>query len=103
MVIADAENTVFRPAIGARSGVFVREIGPSIPISAVVLAYGTPGALGQIGAPTLPVLQTRFGFAQADMFGGVEARHSTGELNCTVLAASADRHFLFVSKGRGGI
>src|ERR1700736_6032672 len=46
MAVADASNTVFSPAVRARSGVVMRKIFPSRTVGAVVLAYGAPLPLG---------------------------------------------------------
>jgi hypothetical protein len=53
-VIADPRDAVLAPAIGARSGVIVREVVPRVAAGAVVLADRAPLPLAQIRAPRLP-------------------------------------------------
>ncbi len=56
LAIANAEQAVFAPAIGAAARMIVREIRPATPIRGVVFAHGAPLPLGKIRAPALPVL-----------------------------------------------
>src|SRR5581483_4196195 len=55
MAVADARQAVFIPAVDARTGVIVREIIPGLAGGAVVLTHRSPGALGHVRAPALPV------------------------------------------------
>src|SRR5579884_1397864 len=75
MVVANAENAVFGPAVGARARLIVREVGPGGSIRAVVLANGSPGAFRKIGTPAPPMLGVRFGFREALHFGEIERVH----------------------------
>src|SRR5438874_50023 len=54
--VADSREAVLVPAVGAGPGVVVRQVLPGpILIGAIVLPDGAPGALGEVGAPALPV------------------------------------------------
>jgi hypothetical protein len=70
MVIGDAEETVFGPAIDARACVIVREELPGGSVRAVVFADRAPGALGEIGTPALPVFDAFFRFGEALLLAG---------------------------------
>lgn len=54
LVVADARDAVLAPAVGARACLVVGEVRPGVTAVAVVLPYGPPLALAQIGAPTAP-------------------------------------------------
>jgi hypothetical protein len=56
MAIANATQSVFRPAIGPRTRMIVREITPSVAGRTVVFADSAPGSLGKIRPPAFPVL-----------------------------------------------
>ena len=62
VAVADAGQSIFVPAVGAGTGVVVREIFPGVSVRAVVFAHGAPGALAEVGPPALPVLPARSGF-----------------------------------------
>ena len=47
-------EAVLAPAVGARAGVVVGEVAPRVAAGAVVLAHGSPGALGEVRAPVPP-------------------------------------------------
>ncbi len=68
MVVADAEDAVFGPAISARTRMVVREIGPSVAIRAVIFANRAPGTLGQVRPPALPVFFVSFCFVKTLVF-----------------------------------
>ena len=53
-VVADAREAVLVPAVGARTGVVVREVAPRVAVGAVVLAHGSPAALAQVRPPAPP-------------------------------------------------
>ena len=55
LVIAKAPHAVFVPAISAAAGMVVGEIVPGVAVCAVVFAHRAPGALAEIGTPTLPI------------------------------------------------
>jgi len=52
--VGDAEQAVLVPAIGAAAGVIVRKIIPTRSLR-LILAYGRPLSLAQVGSPALPV------------------------------------------------
>src|SRR5262245_2277587 len=68
LVITKAPHAVFVPAIRPAAGMIVGERVPGVPISAVVLTHGSPGALAEIGAPALPMGLARLVFYQATLF-----------------------------------
>src|SRR5262249_39979600 len=59
VVIADSEQPVLAPAVGAAARVVVREVVPAVAVAGVVLAHGRPLAFGEIRAPALPVARAR--------------------------------------------
>ncbi len=52
--VADAREPLLVPAVRARGRVVVREEVPGVPVRAVVLPHGAPGALGEVRAPRVP-------------------------------------------------
>ena len=70
LIVAEARQAVFAPAIGAAAGNVVREIGPGVFVFAIVLADGSPLTLAQISAPFAPRLPERASLLQAVFFGG---------------------------------
>src|SRR5581483_3812493 len=54
--VADPEQPVLAPAVGAAPGVIVREVVPHGTVGGVVLAHRAPLALRQVRSPPLPVL-----------------------------------------------
>ena len=54
LVVADAGEAVFTPAIRAGAGLIVREVVPRISVGAVVLADRAPLSFAQVGPPALP-------------------------------------------------
>ena len=54
LVVADAAEPVFAPAVGAGSRLLVREVVPGVAVLAVVLADRAPLALAEVRAPFLP-------------------------------------------------
>src|SRR5690349_846483 len=67
--IADAADAVLAPAISAGTGVLVRKIIPRVSVRAVILAYRSPGALAQIGAPQVPERARSFILGEALLLG----------------------------------
>ena len=68
--IAQAEQTILAPAVGAAAGVVVREILPARPVRRVILAHGAPLPFGEIRPPALPVFSARAIFREPNGFGG---------------------------------
>ena len=54
LVVGEARQSVFPPAIGARARMIVSEEVPGVAVVAVVFANGAPLALAQIRTPLLP-------------------------------------------------
>src|SRR5205814_1168552 len=80
-VIGKAGQTVFAPAVGARTGLVVAEVVPGVAAFAVVLADGPPLALAEVGSPLFPgevslasllksVMFRSHGFPQKDVRNG---------------------------------
>src|SRR5262245_35045192 len=67
LVITKAPHTVFVPAIRPAAGMIMGEIVPGVPVGAVVLTHGSPGALAEIGTPALPIGLARLVFYQATL------------------------------------
>ena len=86
VVIADAEKSVFGPAIRAGAGMIVREIAPGIPIRAVIFAHCSPGALSEVRSPPLPVFIASFVFGEPLLF----SRHRNGHSSDPSVGSSAD-------------
>ena len=55
VTVRDARDPVFIPAVGFGAGVIVRDVFPGSAVLAVILAYGSPRALAEIGPPALPM------------------------------------------------
>ena len=88
--VADSSEAIFIPAVRARAGMVMGEEFPGIPVGAVVFTHCTPGALAEIGPPTLPVFRFRPGFRQSDFFlcHGTSSqimltKHSNSSLNAS--------------------
>jgi hypothetical protein len=56
VVVTNAKQPVFTPAVGAGTGVIVRQVIPGIAVFGIVLPNGAPGTFGQIGTPATPML-----------------------------------------------
>jgi len=54
VIVAETGEAVLTPVIGARAGLVVAEIVPSVPVRAVVLANGAPLAFAEVGSPLPP-------------------------------------------------
>src|SRR5215217_8243448 len=54
MNIGQTGHTVFIPAVGPGARMIMRKEAPGITVVAVVLAYGAPSPLGEIGPPLIP-------------------------------------------------
>ncbi len=53
--VGEPGHAVLAPAVGARTGVVVGEVGPRLAVGAVVLAHRSPLALAHIWPPPVPV------------------------------------------------
>src|SRR5205823_3728530 len=54
VAVAEAGDAVLAPAIGLGARQIVGEPGPRVGVGAVVLAYRSPGAVGEIRPPLAP-------------------------------------------------
>ena len=54
LFVAEAGDAILAPVIGARARLIVGKVAPSVAVLAVVLPYGSPLALAEIGPPQLP-------------------------------------------------
>ncbi len=75
LAIADAQEAVLAPAIGAAAGVIVREIIPALAGGRVILADRPPLPLGKIRTPPLPIGLAAMGLLQALLFGRHESQY----------------------------
>ncbi len=55
LAVRDPGEAILTPAVRAEAGLVVGEVGPGVPVLAVVLADGAPLPLAQVRAPLLPV------------------------------------------------
>ena len=55
VVVAQAQQAVLAPPVGARAGVVVGKVVPGVAVGRIVLAHRPPLAIGEIGAPAAPV------------------------------------------------
>src|SRR5207247_3732051 len=78
LAVADPEESILTPAVGAAAGVIVREGLPGGPLPRVVLADGPPLAVGEVGAPALPVLGATSVFLEPQQLGTLDHRPSSG-------------------------
>jgi hypothetical protein len=76
ITITNACDSIFIPAVGAGSRMFVRKVVPSVSVCAVVFADCSPRALAEIWAPVLPVDLVLVIFLKAQLF----AIHCPGRL-----------------------
>ena len=70
LVVGDAGQPVFAPAVGARAGLIVGEEIPGVAVLAVILADRSPLALAEVGPPFLPVDLLLASLLQSCGFGG---------------------------------
>ena len=70
LVVGDAGQAVFAPAIGARARLIVGEIIPGVAAFAVVFADRAPLALAEVRPPFFPGSLAVAGGFEAEMFGG---------------------------------
>ncbi len=98
--IADPEQTVLAPPVGAAARMLVREVVPAGPIRGVVLAHGAPLPLREVGTESLPVaLATRVLFQSIQFsLGARSAGRSILVLHAGPYAGAPGR--LHVAKGR---
>src|SRR5713101_2832197 len=68
LIVADAHQSIFAPAISARAGVLMWEEIPRGSIGGIVLADGSPLTFGEIGTPTIPWLLILVRFLKPVLF-----------------------------------
>ena len=91
--IRDAREAVLVPAIDARPRVIMRKVGPRFAIRAVILAHGSPRALGQVWPPRLPSFLTARIGRDTRLFG-VHAR----DINPSQRTMSRNHHSFFTHR-----
>ena len=64
LAIANAQQTIFTPAIGSTASLVVRELLPGIAVLGVIFPDRSPLSLGQIRPPALPVALARPAFVE---------------------------------------
>src|SRR5579863_8018131 len=69
LAVADTEQSVFAPAVGATARVIVRKIIPAGAPGGVVLANRPPLPLGKVRTPALPVFPALRVFVEASPLG----------------------------------
>jgi hypothetical protein len=72
LLITNPQQTIFTPAIHARTGVVMGEIGPGITIGGIVLPYSSPLTVGLIAPPQAPGGEAVIPFGDAPMFRGLK-------------------------------
>ena len=73
LVVGDAGQPVFAPAIGARAGLIVGEVIPGVAALAVVLAHRSPLSLAQVRPPFFPGNLLFPSLVESDLFRGHNA------------------------------
>src|SRR5260370_9436017 len=72
-------DTVFAPAVSARTRVVVRKKFPGCAAQAVILANRSPLPLGEVGPPALPMLLAGARIFEPAVFRGLDSWH--GRMN----------------------
>src|SRR4029077_8194147 len=76
VAVADPADSVFSPAVGARTCVFVRKIFPGRPVRTVIFPDRAPLPLAKVGSPALPVPGALVRFIQTLLFSSHRNLHS---------------------------
>ena len=77
LAVADPEQPILAPAIGAAARVIVGKVIPGIATRRIILAHRPPLPLREIRPPALPVLHAPGIFLEAEMFGCRVGGHGT--------------------------
>ncbi len=85
MVVANAQNAVFGPAVGSGACVIMRKIFPSSAVGAVILPHIAPGPLGEIGTPALPMFCASLVFGETLLFSRRHGSQATLASGCLYL------------------
>src|SRR5439155_20033488 len=56
LIVTDTHQSIFAPAVRARTGVIMREEIPRGSVGGIVLAHGSPLTFAEIGSPAVPWL-----------------------------------------------
>src|SRR3989441_3413731 len=75
MAVADADNAVLAPAVGAGARMVVRKVFPSRSMRAVILADCAPLPLGEVRSPALPMHLPQPGLFETLIFRGLNSSH----------------------------
>src|SRR5437867_1948366 len=67
-LITNAQQTIFAPSIGAGASMLMWKGIPRAPIRRVILADGTPLAVGEVGTPTIPGFRILVRFGEPETF-----------------------------------
>src|SRR5581483_9788992 len=73
LAVADPEQPVLVPAVGAAPRVVVGQVRPGVALGRVVLAHGAPLPLGQVRPPALPVPLAPAVLVQSGLLGPARA------------------------------
>jgi hypothetical protein len=71
LAVGKPEQAVLAPAVGTAAGMVVREVLPAGAVLRIVFADGGPLAVGQIGAPALPVRGAKGVLGETLALGGL--------------------------------
>src|SRR5262249_28715532 len=72
LVIRNAAQPVLAPSIGARAGVVVWEVAPSVAIVAVILSHRPPLAFAEIRSPLFPWHVIVASLIETNLFHGID-------------------------------
>src|SRR5262249_20348825 len=95
MVVGDAGQAVFAPAVRARARLVVGEIVPGVAVVGVVFADSPPLPLAQVRSPFFPGDVPGARVFEATLFGGHDGgtrEHERGQQRAPVATATAESH-----------
>src|SRR5262249_10192137 len=69
LAVGDSGQPVLTPAVGTGTSLVMREVGPRVPVLAVVLPDGAPLPLAEVRAPLLPVRLAAVAVVQPPLLG----------------------------------
>src|SRR5262249_17399391 len=98
LAIADPEESVLTPAVGAAAGVVVRKVVPRRARRGVVLAHGAPLPLGEVRTPALPVTDAQRVVRQPLILRPHATRHPRPPPGCIASSARYEK-----SRGRAAL
>src|SRR5712691_6183382 len=102
VAIAESADAVLAPAERFGASLVVREVAPGIAIRAVVLADGTPGAVGEVGSPAPPAREL-VSVTRESRVLGIDLLHRTGTslTKSSVLGPRSSDSSTLVTEDRG--